>query len=179
MTAHVTGAFTGMHLTAIRHKMRNTQEQLADLLGVSLIGLKRFESGARPVPPYIERSAKAFELCFEKGLLPHLVLRLCPTVEVGAAAIDSSAVAPRYKNKSMQKVYETLLNLARDKGSELYKTDGTPRGGSNVRLAFWDGVQGVPRNGVPPGKQYPKDTMLSAAFQAGKTFAKSNTTQAK
>lgn len=64
---------TGAELAAIRLKLGNrTQEQMADLLGVSLIGLKRYETDGRPIPSYIARSAKTMELCNKHGLLPVL-----------------------------------------------------------------------------------------------------------
>ena len=61
---------TGAELTAIRQKLdKKTQEQMAELLGVSLIGLKRYETDARPIPEYIARSAMTLELCHKNGLL--------------------------------------------------------------------------------------------------------------
>ena len=81
---------------------------------------------------------------------------------------------PRYKDKSRQTVYETLLRLAPDKSSELYHKDGTQRGGANVRWAFWDGF-----NGAPMGHKIPKGTMLEAAFRAGQEFAKHDPQAAK
>lgn len=60
----------GAELAAIRrHIGDKTQEQMAELLGVSLIGLKRYETDARPIPDYIARSAKAMELCYKHNLL--------------------------------------------------------------------------------------------------------------
>lgn len=64
---------TGAELAAIRRKLDDrTQEQMAELLGVSLIGLKRYETDGRPIPTYIARSAKAMELCHKHGQLPVL-----------------------------------------------------------------------------------------------------------
>lgn len=63
----------GAELAVIRHKLDNrTQEQMAELLGVSLVGLKRYETDARPIPEYIARSAIALKLCHKENLLPVL-----------------------------------------------------------------------------------------------------------
>ena len=64
---------TGAELVAIRQRLdARTQEQMAELLGVSLIGLKRYETDARPIPEYIARSATAMELCHKNNLLQTL-----------------------------------------------------------------------------------------------------------
>ena len=64
---------TGEQLAAIRLKLgERTQEQMAKLLGVSLVGLKRFETDKRPIPAYIAVSVRAIELCHKQGLLPLL-----------------------------------------------------------------------------------------------------------
>lgn len=79
----------------------------------------------------------------------------------------TTSTKPRYKNPSMQTVYDSCLALAADKTSEMYKPDGSQRTGANVRIAFWDGFNGTKKPvKVPPG------TMLSAAYQAGKEFAR-------
>jgi DNA-binding XRE family transcriptional regulator len=67
---------TGSGLAEIRYALGKNQHQMAELLGVSLIGLKRFETDARPIPRYIECSARAVELCAERGLLAELTQRL-------------------------------------------------------------------------------------------------------
>lgn len=81
---------------------------------------------------------------------------------------DGGAAAPRrYKDDSRQKVYEACLALAADPTSELYRKDGSPRGGANVRIAFWSGFKGANRE-----PQIPAGTMLEAAYMAGKQWAK-------
>lgn len=45
---------------------------MAESLGVSLVGLKRFEKDARPIPAYIDHSAQAIMLCHTLGIFPML-----------------------------------------------------------------------------------------------------------
>lgn len=51
-----------------RHALDQTQAQMAQLLGCSLIGYKRFETGARPLPDYIAQAMKSFMFCHRHGL---------------------------------------------------------------------------------------------------------------
>lgn len=64
-------------------------------------------------------------------------------------------------NKDQQKVYDTLIALHADKGSELYTSDGRQRGGANVRSFFWHGYNGTPHLKPERG------SMLAAAVAAG------------
>lgn len=63
---------TGKQLAKHRAAFERTQEQMAALLGCSVVGYKRFETGARPIPAYMAHSVKAFALCEVNGLLPAL-----------------------------------------------------------------------------------------------------------
>lgn len=71
-------------LVGHRHDLNQTQAQMAQLLGCSLIGYKRFESGARPLPDYIAQAVKAFMFCHRHGLWEVLAQEL----------IESAAVPP-------------------------------------------------------------------------------------
>lgn len=75
-------------------------------------------------------------------------------------------MAPRYKNKAMQGLYDCLLQLAADKTSELYYK-GKPHRGAAHRCAFWDGFDGKPRS-----PQALPRTMGWACFMAGRKFAR-------
>jgi transcriptional regulator with XRE-family HTH domain len=56
-------------LAAIRKDLEATQERMAELLGCSLVGYKRFELGMRPIPAYIAVSAKMLAFLHKHGLL--------------------------------------------------------------------------------------------------------------
>lgn len=56
-------------LVAIRLMLGLLQREMAEYLCCSLISYKRYESGARPIPPYIERSALHLEFMKNKALL--------------------------------------------------------------------------------------------------------------
>jgi len=79
---------------------------------------------------------------------------------------------PRYKNPSMQKVYDSMLTLAADKASELYH-QGAPRRGAGHRAAFWDGYSGKFTYTGPKRSAHAIPGTLSAAcFMAGREFAR-------
>ena len=63
---------TGDQLTKHRATLSLTQQGMADLLGCSLIGYKRFESDARPIPDYIAHCVVAVAVCDNNDLLPAL-----------------------------------------------------------------------------------------------------------
>jgi transcriptional regulator with XRE-family HTH domain len=63
-------------LAKIRKQLKLTQEQMADLIGCSPVGYKRFEQGGRPIPRYIANSATALSLIEKKGLLDNLIKSL-------------------------------------------------------------------------------------------------------
>lgn len=73
----------------------------------------------------------------------------------------------RYKDRSFQKIWLTILSLAEDKNSELYLKDGSPHRGAAHRCAFWDGF-----NGLRTSPQAVPGTMTMVCFQAGKEFAR-------
>lgn len=79
---------------------------------------------------------------------------------------------PRYKDRAMQKVFDSMLKLAEDPSSELYYNGEQHRGAAH-RCAFWDGFSGKftfagPKRSaaVVPG------TISAACFRAGQEFAK-------
>ncbi len=69
-----------------------------------------------------------------------------------------------------KRLYNGLLKMQLDSKSELYKPDGTPRGGANVRCAFWDGYNGRRHLSAASG------TLLEVAWMAGRDAA-ARTTQ--
>ena len=70
-----------------------------------------------------------------------------------------------YKDPALQSVYESITRLARDKTSTLY-FDGRPYPhGSNIRIYFWRGVEGMRPLGLQQG------TQGWAAWMAGRDFA--------
>lgn len=79
---------------------------------------------------------------------------------------------PRYKDPSKQKVYDTMLVLARDKTSEMYH-QGQPRRGSGHRAAFWDGYSGkFDYTGPKRSANVIPGTLSAVCFMAGREFAK-------
>lgn len=79
---------------------------------------------------------------------------------------------PRYKNPSMQRLYDSLLTLAQDKTSELY-WKGEPRRGAGHRAAFWDGYSGkFTFTGPKRSAHVIPGTLSAACFMAGREFAK-------
>lgn len=64
---------TGEELEALRVRIgAPSQEAMADLLRCDPVGYRRYAIGARPIPRYIERSARVLEFVHEKGMLPQL-----------------------------------------------------------------------------------------------------------
>lgn len=61
---------TGEQLATYRARLGLTQESLVELLGCSLIGYKRFETDARPIPPYIAHAILALVVIANHGLAP-------------------------------------------------------------------------------------------------------------
>lgn len=74
---------------------------------------------------------------------------------------------PRYQNKTMQHMYDTMLKLAADPNSELYY-NGAQHRGAGHRCAFWDGFDGTRVNANAGEPQ----SMSRACYQAGKEWAK-------
>ena len=68
---------TGQELEELRELIgAPTQAAMADLLQCDLIGYKRYATGARQVPRYIERSARVLRFVHQQGLLPELAKAL-------------------------------------------------------------------------------------------------------
>lgn len=68
---------TGGELEALRFRIgAPSQEAMADLLQCDRVGYRRYATGARPVPRYIERSALVLEFVHEQGLLAQLAKSL-------------------------------------------------------------------------------------------------------
>lgn len=64
---------TGQELEDLRERMGVlTQEAMAELLQCDAVGYRRYVTGARPVPRYIERSAKVLEFVHRQGLMAKL-----------------------------------------------------------------------------------------------------------
>ena len=64
---------TGEELEALRVRLgAPTQDAMADLLQVDRVGYRRYATGARPVPRYIERSARVLEFVHDQGLMAGL-----------------------------------------------------------------------------------------------------------
>lgn len=68
---------TGQELEALRVRIgAPTQAAMAELLQCDLVGYKRYATGARPVPRYIERSARVLVFVHDNGLLGELAKAL-------------------------------------------------------------------------------------------------------
>ncbi len=80
---------------------------------------------------------------------------------------------PRYKDRAMQKMYDTCLALAADRTSELFhqtgEFKGEPREGAGARCYFWRGYRGVRATCVP-------GSLGQACYMAGKEFARTEGT---
>ena len=64
---------TGEELEAVRVRISApSQEAMAELLQCDPVGYRRYATGARAVPRYIERSARVLEFVHQKGMLPQL-----------------------------------------------------------------------------------------------------------
>ncbi len=64
---------TGEELEALRGRIgAPSQEAMADLLHCDPVGYRRYATGARAVPRYIERSARVLEFVHQKGLMAQL-----------------------------------------------------------------------------------------------------------
>lgn len=60
---------TGEQLGKHRAALELTQEGMASLLGCSLIGYKRFETDARPIPAYIAHAVIGLSVLSKNGLV--------------------------------------------------------------------------------------------------------------
>lgn len=80
--------------------------------------------------------------------------------------------APRYKDKRMQDMYDTMLALAEDPASELYY-NGEQHRGAGHRCAFWDGYSGkFTFSGPKRSAHVIPGTFSAACFMAGREFAR-------
>lgn len=71
-----------------------------------------------------------------------------------------------FKNKDFQKFYDTMMELASNRESELFR-DGHQSRGTNGKAAFWDGY-----NGVKNSANAPPNTLAHAAYKAGQDYRK-------
>lgn len=60
-------------------------------------------------------------------------------------------MANPFKQPTLANTYDVMLNLAKDKTSELYHKDGRQRGGGLHRCAFWAGFNDQKVLWVPKG----------------------------
>jgi len=60
---------TGEQLTKHRTALALTQDGMAGLIGCSLIGYKRFETDARPIPTYIAHGVLGLAVLAKHGLV--------------------------------------------------------------------------------------------------------------
>lgn len=68
---------TGDELESLRERIgAPTQAAMAELLQCDPVGYRRYASGARPVPAYIERSARVLAFVHQQGLLSELARAL-------------------------------------------------------------------------------------------------------
>lgn len=64
---------TGEELEALRVRIgAPSQGAMAELLRCDPVSYRRFATGARPIPRYMERSARVLEFVHENGLLHQL-----------------------------------------------------------------------------------------------------------
>lgn len=64
---------TGEELEALRVRIGSpSQEAMADLLQCDPVGYRRYATGARVIPRYIERSARVLAFVHDKDMLPEL-----------------------------------------------------------------------------------------------------------
>jgi hypothetical protein len=66
----------------------------------------------------------------------------------------------RFKDKSMQEIYETCRRLAADQTSEFYHA-GSPRSGAAHRNAYWNGRRGM------AATLFPRGSLSYACWRAG------------
>lgn len=64
---------TGEELETLRVRIgAPSQEAMAELLQCDPVGYRRYATGARTIPRYVERSARVLEFVHERGLLSQL-----------------------------------------------------------------------------------------------------------
>ena len=72
---------TGQELEALREQIgAPTQAAMAELLQCDPVGYKRYATGARPIPRYIERSARVLAFVHRQGLLVDLAADLAESL---------------------------------------------------------------------------------------------------
>jgi len=67
---------TGEQLAKHRAALELTQDGMASLLGCSLIGYKRFETDARPIPAYIAHAVVGIAVLAKHGLVKEFTKEL-------------------------------------------------------------------------------------------------------
>ena len=72
------------------------------------------------------------------------------------------------RRKTMRKI---MLDLWRDRSSELFMPDGSPRSGANIRNRFWDGFRGN-FEGNAPGLIPARGTPARECYDAGRDARK-------
>lgn len=161
--AQITAA-VGLRVRELRQQRGLRQETLAAQTGIAVRSIRNLEAGSGSTLDTLFRVLLALDVL---SMLSPLTGETEATMKQGAKkAVTTVKPATRYKNPSMQKVYDACLMLAADPASELYLSNGGQRTGAIHRCAFWDGYNGITRSAhVIPG------TLSSAAYQAGKTFA--------
>jgi hypothetical protein len=73
---------------------------------------------------------------------------------------DNKPVKQRFKDPSLQRMYENARREAQNPSSELFNKDGSPRRGALHRSAYWDGRCGVKSS-------WRTDSLAYAAWAAG------------
>lgn len=81
-------------------------------------------------------------------------------------------MANPFRNQQLRRVYQTMLDLARDPTSDLYH-GGKRRTGASHRCAFWEGYDGrVIGTGPNRSVSTIRGTLSHACWAAGRDFAK-------
>ena len=79
---------------------------------------------------------------------------------------------PRYRNPSLERIYQTMLQLAADPASEMYR-EGRQHRGAGHRASFWDGFSGrFTFSGKGRSAHVIPGTPSAACFMAGREFAR-------
>lgn len=72
-----------------------------------------------------------------------------------------NAMRQRFKDRTLQAVYEAMRQAGADRNSELYLADGSRHTGAINRLRYWQGRDGI----TPVGMQ--EGTPAYACWRAG------------
>lgn len=74
---------------------------------------------------------------------------------------DITTIRRRFKDKSMQQMYETCITLGADRSSTFWNADGSRHTGAAHRNYYWHGLDGVRPVGLV------EDTLGYACWRAG------------